>query len=448
MSAEQQSSPVPTTAACVLRGMRQQLAALGETLWAARAGDEIVDTTVEIEAIKSQLDALELDLVRELEARREPQRLGWASTQDFLTAVSGGHKGHGPAMLRLADKTSDPVMAPIAEAMVDGWLSTIKAQIITGAVDELPGDLALRGRAVQALLDEAKRVDATDLRKAARHLLEVVDPDGAERKAEKDLAREERAAHRDRFFSLTDDLAGGARIKGRCSAEDAALIRSVLLPLSKPRPASGPDCVPATCQEPGCPHDGRDPRDHGARTLDTLVDACRRLQTAEVLPESHGASTRMSVTVSLEDLRSGTGFATTETGEELSPEAVRRLACDIELIPIVLGASGEVLDVGRQLRLASAAIWKALVARDRHCRFPGCTRPPLFCHAHHLVPWFEGGPTSPANMLLLCSHHHRLVHNGPWTIRRTGPVSFDFDPPPGVRRFSPTPRPPPDDPDG
>ncbi|MEO5651435.1 MAG: HNH endonuclease signature motif containing protein, partial [Marmoricola sp.] len=84
--------------------------------------------------------------------------------------------------------------------------------------------------------------------------------------------------------------------------------------------------------------------------------------------------------------------------------------------------------------LVTAAIWKALVARDQHCRFPNCSRPPLMCHAHHLEHWLDHGPTSLDNMILLCSHHHRLIHAAPWTIRRTGPADFDFDPPPGIRQ--------------
>jgi hypothetical protein len=64
------------------------------------------------------------------------------------------------------------------------------------------------------------------------------------------------------------------------------------------------------------------------------------------------------------------------------------------------------------------------------------------CHAHHIQHWIDGGPTSLENLILLCGHHHRLVHAGPWRIRRTGPATFEFDPPPGARRASG--RPPPD----
>ena len=185
---------------------------------------------------------------------------------------------------------------------------------------------------------------------------------------------------------------------------------------------------------PGCGHDGRDPRDHGARTLDALVEACRLLQTVEVAPDSHGAPPRLNLVRTLEDLRRATGHAATDTGEELSPQAVRRMACDADVVPVVLGGASEVLDVGRQMRLASVAIWRALVVRDRHCRFPGCTRPPVMCHGHHVIHWIDGGATSVDNLVLLCGHHHRLVHAGPWTIRQPEPGRFTFTPPLAVRR--------------
>ena len=66
-------------------------------------------------------------------------------------------------------------------------------------------------------------------------------------------------------------------------------------------------------------------------------------------------------------------------------------------------------------------------------------------HAHHIVHWADGGPTSLKNLILLCGHHHRLIHAGPWTIRSAGPNEFAFDPPHGVRRITATGREPPDD---
>ena len=432
--------PARVGAPAVLAEVRAQLRPLLEVIWAARGAGEEADTVVGIEELRSLLDAIELAVVGDLEATHGLQSLGWASSADFVTAVAGAHRGHGPATVRLAQSLDEPVMAPVCDALADGWLSRTKAQVIDRTIDRLPLAQEIRARGVQVMLDEAKRLDASELRKVGRRLLEVVDPEGEDRRAERELEREERAAHLDRHLAITGDQLGGAFIRGRCSAEDAALIRSTLLPLSKPHPITDPLCRAATCRVPGCSHDGRDPRDHGARLLDALVEACHRLQTAELLPESHGATPRINLVMHLDDLRRGSGFGVTDTGEELSPGTVRRLACDSDVVPVVLGTDSEVLDVGRHQRLATVAIWRALVVRDQHCRFPRCTRPPVMCHAHHVVHWLDGGSTSLDNLVLLCGHHHRLVHAGPWTIERPGASDVHFVPPDAVRR-SPGPRP-------
>ena len=201
-----------------LARFRSSVKAMGETLWAARGREELMDTVAEIEALKSSLDAVELEVVRELDATGAVKPAGWASTQDFVTAVAGGHKGTGPATVRLASAVEGPVLAPVAEALAGGWLSTAKAHVIERAVDTLPGDRDLRQRGVVFLLGEAKALDATELKKLTRHLISVVDPDGEERRAERELDRLERAAHHDRYLTITDDQAGGAWIKGRCSS--------------------------------------------------------------------------------------------------------------------------------------------------------------------------------------------------------------------------------------
>ena len=247
--------------------------------------------------------------------------------------------------------------------------------MIERAVDRLPGDPDLRARGVQVLLADAKSLDASELRKVALHLVTVVDPDGAERRDEKALDRLERAAH------LPAPL--GHRRPGRRRLDQGPL-------LQRGRRAAQGHPDPLATPEPGI--DGeRDPRDHGARMLDALVEACRRLQTTDLLPETHGAVPRLTVTIGYEELRDRSGIGTTETGERLSASAIRRICCDAEVIPAVLGGESHVLDVGRQMRLATTAIWKALVARDQHCRFPRCTRPPMMCHAHHITHWADGG---------------------------------------------------------
>lgn len=339
-----------------------------------------MDTVAEAESLKSTLDGLVLGVVRELEATNAVKEVGWASAQDFVTAVAGGHKSTGPGILRLAKAVETPLLAPVGEAMADGWLSTAKAQVIVRAIDDLPGDPETRERGVAAMLDAAKGLDATELRKVGRRLVSTVDPDGEARREEEELDREERGAHLGRGLSFTFDGAGGCRFIGRCAAEDGAKLRSTLMPLAKPHPVEGPVCDPQTCDLPGCGHDGRDPHDHGARMLDAVIELCDRAAAVELLPESHGTTPRVSVTIDFDDLKKHSGYGTTETGEDLSADAVRRMACDADIIPIVLGQDSEVLDIGRHQRLASAAIWKSLVARDRHCRFPNCRRPPIMCH--------------------------------------------------------------------
>ena len=108
----------------VLAEIRREVRGLVETLWAARDADELMDTVVEVEALKSTLDALELSVVRELEATGAVKQSGWASTQDFVTHAAGGHKGTGPATVRLAAAVAEPVLEPVGAALADGWLST------------------------------------------------------------------------------------------------------------------------------------------------------------------------------------------------------------------------------------------------------------------------------------------------------------------------------------
>ncbi len=227
-----------------LARIRTQVRGLADTLWAARSTDELMDTIAEIEALKSTLDGVELGVVRELDATNAVKTAGWASTQDFVTTVAGSHKGTGPATVRLAAAVDQPLLAPVGEALRDGWLSAAKAQVIERAIDALPGNPALRARGVQVLLGEAKALDATDLKKLTRRLLSVVDPDGEDRRDEQALDRLERAAHLNRHLAITEDQAGGAWLKGRCSAEDAALIKATLIPLAAPEPTRRPGLRP------------------------------------------------------------------------------------------------------------------------------------------------------------------------------------------------------------
>ena len=99
------------------------------------------------------------------------------------------------------------------------------------------------------------------------------------------------------------------------------------------------------------------------------------------------------------------GAGHTLDGTVLSPQTVRKLACDASIIPMVLGSKSQPLDVGRTKRLVTPALLAALWARDKGCTFPGCGRPPQWCDAHHVKHWIDGGPTALLNLALLCGYH-------------------------------------------
>ena len=286
------------------------------------------------------------------------------------------------------------------------------------------------------LLAEAARLNATDLHRTGRHLATVVDPDRAERDTEKALDREDRAAHLGRHLTVTEDGCGGIRFKGAGSLEDGAILRAALLPLTKPVPQADP----VTCAEQP------DPRDHGARMWDALVQLAQHALDTDRPPTSHGARPRVAVTIDAHTLTGdpdghAAGVGVTDDGLELSGSAVRRLACDSDLIRVLLDADGSILDVGRTQRLVTPAIWTALVARDHHCAFPGCTRPPLMCHAHHIRHWTHGGP--PPSNRLLWGHHHRTLHHTPRPPRpRPTRPSSSHPPPDNPTHLDPTPTPP------
>jgi hypothetical protein len=108
------------------------------------------------------------------------------------------------------------------------------------------------------------------------------------------------------------------------------------------------------------------------------------------------------------------GRSELEDGMRVSAETSRRLACDSGVVRVGHGEDGSILSVGRKTRTIPPALRRALEVRDRGCRFPGCGL--RFADAHHLKHWADGGETSLDNCILLCRHHHRLVHEGGWRV--------------------------------
>ncbi len=152
-----------------------------------------------------------------------------------------------------------------------------------------------------------------------------------------------------------------------------------------------------------------------SQQADALVAISRAYLNGGASDSADSASTadRYQVVVHVDEaaLHGGAGRA------DAPLETVKRLACDASLVVVTEDERGRPLDVGRKQRLVSTPLRRALLARDRHCRFPGCHRT-RFVAAHHVDHWVDGGETSIDNLMLLCSYHHQLLHEGGYRIRR------------------------------
>jgi hypothetical protein len=179
--------------------------------------------------------------------------------------------------------------------------------------------------------------------------------------------------------------------------------------------AIGPLSAPAPNEETG----ERDHRPAGQRRVEALTAVCRRSSAADA--DEHGgadgaagSASAVHVMIPLSDLESRTGcgevVGSTATGTVLSPEALRRISCEAELVPHVLGSAGEDLDLGRVVRLFTRAQRRRLLRRDRCCTYPGCTAPAAWARAHHVIHWIDGGRSDIDNAALLCERHHGFVH--------------------------------------
>src|SRR5829696_3518313 len=257
-----------------------------------------------------------------------------------------------------------------------------------------------------------------------RELARVIAHARATLKPPAELESEEAGLRLGRSLRKVRSCAGYTVFELRLDPEGAAILDSAIDRLSRPRPdlaselASGP--TPESMPEQGrdafslprrAPDDPRrDPRSAATRRADALLEIIGRGVAA---PEGVTRSPRATlvVTMSLEALREELhGIGVLDTDAVLSPSAVRRVACEAGIVPMVLGARSEVLDLGYRQRLFSPAQRRALAHRDGGCSFPQCTVPAMWCQAHHVLHWLHGGPTNVSNGALLCARHHTLVH--------------------------------------
>jgi hypothetical protein len=183
-----------------------------------------------------------------------------------------------------------------------------------------------------------------------------------------------------------------------------------------------------------------DERTPAQRRADALTEICRQWLDGAERPTVAGERPHVTVMVGVDSLRGGAeAIAGSRSDAEaiarsrgdpeaahgalpgpcemdhvgpVSPNTARRLACDASLTRVVMSGRSEPLDVGRRTPIVPPAMRRAVIARDRACRFPGCDRPHAWCDAHHVTHWSDGGATAVTNLLLLCRRHHRRVHEG------------------------------------
>lgn len=120
----------------------------------------------------------------------------------------------------------------------------------------------------------------------------------------------------------------------------------------------------------------------------------------------------------------GSGHSAFENGPNVPAETAQRIACDASKVVMTHDSTGNILDLGRRTRIIPPALRRALTHRDQGCRFPGCGL--TFCDAHHVRHWARGGETSLDNLVLLCRHHHRWVHEEGYRVRRDAEGRLQF----------------------
>src|SRR5256886_3259395 len=238
------------------------------------------------------------------------------------------------------------------------------------------------GKAVDeySLLCMARSMSAGKLYYQAQHYRHSIDAKG--------YAAAQAGLMENRHLSLSTAEDGCVLINGVLDPVGGAAVRTVLEPLAR---RAGAD----------------DDRSIEQRLADAFVELAIGKQQ----------KVAMQVTASIETLVGlvGARGAENEFSLPISSKTVERWACDCSLTRVLMQDS-VVIDVGRAERTVKGPRRRALVARDQHCRWPGCERPASWCDGHHIIYWMHGGGDELENLVLLCARHHWKVHEGGWQL--------------------------------
>lgn len=274
-------------------------------------------------------------------------------------------------------------------AFADGDISYQHAAMIARTSERL-GD-KMESEAETILVKAAKEMDPAQFRIVTLQLRHYMDPNS--------VLEDANEAHELRFLHLSQTLDGVFYLNGRLDAEGGATLQTALNAISGP-PAPGDDRAPKQ------------------RRADSIVELARQQLDRGALPEVGGQRPHLAVTVDIATLakQPGSWAAELEWAQPIPAETARRLACDAAITPILRGLESNQPQAGSTTRVPAASQRKALVVRDRGCRFPRCDRPPDWTDAHHIRHWADGGRTELDNLVLLCRRHHRMVHEEGWQL--------------------------------
>ena len=305
----------------------------------------------------------------------------------------------------------------VHEAAAAGQITLGQARSIRDVVEGLPDSLtqSQKDQAEELLLGAAERLPAEKLR-GTDQILDQVAPeakDTAEQRRERLELRDRRAtARRCLRFGVPEDgsiefrgslpVVEGVRLKGLVESIAARDYRAAKDVADRAALAVTPD----------------------QRLADALLKVVAVAEGSEdgegrgTIPAGAAQITVLMREQDLLDRAAGRGLLA--NGTEVSAGELRRLMCDAGFIPLVLGGTSEILDLGRMRRLASPALRHAVGLRDGHCAFPSCEVPLHRCELHHIQPWQDGGPTSLDNLVALCVRHHHLCEPAPPVVDADG----------------------------
>jgi hypothetical protein len=368
---------------------------------------ERLDVSQRAQGLASRLSALAATVLGLADAASDSLRDCGTPTTTWLATRGGLSKREAAGLLHQARELRE--RPEVGQAAVTGQISVTKARTISRVLDGLTGLSAEQSaHAEQVMLSLAATQDVDQLAKAAPVVLTAVAGERGDEAKERQLQRQAEAAQRNRSLSFSADGNGSVTFSGslpRVAGE--AFISLVDSYVESRRRSAVEERDPAMAL-----------RTPAQRRADGLLDLLATHHSHHKAPSNGGDRPRVVVTMNydrLHDAAAGAGLIGDR--EPISAGELRRLCCDADLVPVVLGSDSEVLDVGREHRLVTRALRTALTLRDGGCVFPGCATRPAVCEAHHLQPWWDGGETALGNLALLCHHHHALVEPAKYATR-------------------------------